>query len=40
MDVSSPTLHNHLRRAQQRLLTALFEGERRPPDEESGGWDS
>jgi len=25
MDVSSPTLHNHLRRAQQKLLSALFD---------------
>ncbi|MFC7201300.1 bacterio-opsin activator domain-containing protein [Halospeciosus flavus] len=25
MDVSSPTLHNHLRKAQQKLLTAVFE---------------
>jgi PAS domain-containing protein len=40
MEVSSPTLHNHLRRAQQRLLTALFEGENRPLTEESVGWDS
>jgi len=31
MDISSPTLHNHLRRAQQRLLTALFDGQGRPP---------
>jgi len=27
MDVSSPTLHNHLRRAQQKLLSALFDDE-------------
>ncbi|MFT4921324.1 MAG: putative DNA binding protein [Haloarculaceae archaeon] len=26
MDVSSPTLHNHLRRAQQKLLSAFFNG--------------
>ena len=25
MDVSSPTLHNHLRRAQQKLLSAFFD---------------
>ncbi|WP_276261248.1 bacterio-opsin activator domain-containing protein [Haloglomus litoreum] len=40
MDISSPTLHNHLRRAQQRLLTALFEGESRPLAEETVSWDS
>ena len=40
MDISSPTLHNHLRRAQQRLLTALFDGEARPVAEEGTGWDS
>ncbi|WP_231188544.1 bacterio-opsin activator domain-containing protein [Haladaptatus sp. DYF46] len=26
LDVSSPTLHNHLRKAQQKLLTAYFDG--------------
>lgn len=30
MDVSSPTLHNHLRNAQQKLLTAFFDGEKPP----------
>ncbi|MFB6206145.1 MAG: bacterio-opsin activator domain-containing protein [Haloglomus sp.] len=40
MEISSPTLHNHLRRAQQRLLTALFEGEQRPLGEEHVSWDS
>jgi predicted DNA binding protein len=30
MDVSSPTLHNHLRNAQQKLLTAFFDGEESP----------
>jgi PAS domain-containing protein len=40
MDISSPTLHNHLRRAQQRLLTALFEEESRPLAEEGTDWDS
>jgi PAS domain-containing protein len=40
MEVSSPTLHNHLRRAQQRLLTALFEGEQRTLADEATGWDS
>ncbi|RDZ89653.1 bacterio-opsin activator, partial [Haloferax sp. Atlit-6N] len=25
LDVSSPTLHNHLRKAQQKLLTAFFD---------------
>lgn len=29
MDVSSPTFHNHLRKAQRALLDGLFEGERR-----------
>ena len=40
MEISSPTLHNHLRRAQQRLLTALFEGENRPLAEEGVDLDS
>lgn len=26
LDISSPTLHNHLRKAQQKLLTAFFDG--------------
>jgi predicted DNA binding protein len=30
MDVSSPTLHNHLRNAQQKLLTAFFDSEGSP----------
>jgi len=29
MDVSSPTFHNHLRKAQRRLLDELFEDGRR-----------
>ncbi|MCT9098300.1 bacterio-opsin activator domain-containing protein [Haloarchaeobius sp. HME9146] len=32
MDISSPTLHNHLRKAQQKLLTAVFEDSERPAD--------
>ncbi|WP_267643823.1 bacterio-opsin activator domain-containing protein [Haloarchaeobius amylolyticus] len=32
MDISSPTLHNHLRKAQQKLLTAVFEDTDRPVD--------
>jgi hypothetical protein len=34
MEVSSPTLHNHLRRAQQKLLSAFFD--EREPDERPG----
>ncbi len=33
MDVSSPTLHNHLRRAQQKLLSALFDEDAAEPRE-------
>jgi hypothetical protein len=36
LGITSPTLHNHLRRAQQKLLDRFFEdepGHRRPPDE-------
>jgi DNA-binding CsgD family transcriptional regulator len=33
MDVSSPTLHNHLRRAQQKLLSALFDEDDADPGE-------
>jgi predicted DNA binding protein len=27
MDISSPTLHSHLRRGERKLLRALFDGE-------------
>ncbi|SEN80014.1 hypothetical protein SAMN05216388_100580 [Halorientalis persicus] len=33
--ITSPTLHNHLRRAQQKLLTAFFTDDQRPGDHES-----
>ncbi|SDF78823.1 bacterio-opsin activator domain-containing protein [Halorientalis regularis] len=33
--ITSPTLHNHLRRAQQKLLTAFFTDDQRPGDPES-----
>ncbi|AQL44105.1 hypothetical protein BV210_15945 [Halorientalis sp. IM1011] len=36
--ITSPTLHNHLRRAQQKLLTAFFTDDQRPGDPESP-WD-
>lgn len=35
MGITSPTLHNHLRRAQQKLLTAFFTDEDQPPDGET-----
>jgi predicted DNA binding protein len=33
--ITSPTLHNHLRRAQQKLLTAFFTDDQQPGDPES-----
>ena len=37
MDVSSPTLHNHLRRAQQKLLSAFFDEQEARDRGEVGG---
>ncbi|WP_435360977.1 bacterio-opsin activator domain-containing protein [Haloarchaeobius sp. DFWS5] len=33
MGISSPTLHNHLRKAQQKVLTAVFDDTERPVDQ-------